>query len=329
MRLKEKIYNIIRNKDFMFEEIYNSIGGSALSNYTYNTYRNKEDIEMDDLEADESQILLADDKSQTGESQANNICEDINLSGWKAFYFTSDSGKLEDKYGRFRMIKKILTGKDNMPNLVVMAGLSTKSFCKSTEKIINNMKSIDDMYNAIYIIKYDEDKCKKLQVTACSKRDENKKTTTNIEEIYEPEVSLNEELGIIVDKMLRCAGIKKIHLLGKCAGGGVAIHTFTKNLDLYEALYLAVPASPLNIHHLLDKNIMGKKFIFAWDKRDHYEFDWGRLSKDEKKHYDKTLKKFDTENNIVITAIFGKGPGDPKEFHEIPDELFPLIRENN
>ena len=258
-----------------------------------------------------------------------NLC-DIDLSEWKSYFFTSNCNKLVDNYGTFRIIKKILTNDINKPNLVAMAGFSTKSFCGTTKRIIENINKIKNKFNAIYILQYDEEKFKELQRNACQMRDKNKSTKTSLEEIYQPETDLNEELGTIIDKLFRCMGLTKVHLLGKCAGGGVAIHVFTKS-DIYEALYLGVPASPTSIKHIIDNidyaNIHNKKFIFAWDQMDAYPFDWGIKSNEEKERYDKYKDTLIKNHNTVITAQFNTETDetDAKKYHEIPHGLFDLI----
>jgi hypothetical protein len=214
-----------------------------------------------------------------------------------------------------------------------MAGFSTNSFCGSANVIIRNLEKIKDKYRCVYILKYDEDKIKELQKKACSKRDINKGTTDEHKEIYQPEIDLNEELGIIIDKLLRSMGLINVHLLGKCAGGGVTIHIFTKSPEIYKALYLAVPASPTNVEHLLEyKNIMkNKTFIFAWNSNDNLLFDWNRESKDEIIYYSNTIQELAENNNKIILESFDEkiDGDDPKRHHEIPNGLFNLISDNN
>jgi hypothetical protein len=250
---------------------------------------------------------------------------------WKTYKFSSLDGKLEDQYGIFRIIKLELTDNTNLPVLVAMAGFSTKSFCGSSNVIIKNLRKIKDKFKCIYILKYDEDKIKILQKKACDERDEIKKNTLNHHEIYKPEIDLNEELGIIIDKLLRSMKLINVHLLGKCAGGGVAIHIFTKS-EIYNALYLAVPASPTNVEHLLEnKAIMkNKTFILAWNSNDDYKFNWGGKSNDELSYYSNTIQELaGNENKIIFDSFNEQIEGDdPKRFHEIPNGLFRLIRDN-
>lgn len=272
----------------------------------------------------------------------------LDLNDWKGYYFSSNCEKFIDQFGKFKIIKKVLTGDESKPNLVAMAGFSEKSFCASTSVIVKNLYKIQDMFNCVYVICFDEKVFKKYQTDACGYRDNNiaeelglskdelleklkeeefyKILVTELEneevreKIFEPETELNQILGKVVDKLIRCAGITNVHLLGKCAGGGVAIHTFTK-CDIYQALYLAVPASPTNVEHLRTVGLGGRKIIIAWDKRDAYRFSWG-LSNQEKASYEETLKDMSAD---YIVAEFNEGNPHPKDYHEIPDQLFDLI----
>jgi len=267
--------------------------------------------------------------NEEGLSTKQGFCE-IDLSEWKSYFFTSNCNTLVDNYGIFRIIKKPLTNDINKPNLVAMAWFSKKSFCGTTQRIIENIDKIKDKFNTIYVFQYDEEKFKELQSIACQTRDRNKSNKTIMEEIYKPEIDLNEELGEIIDKLFHCAGLTKVHLLGKCAGGDVAIYVFTK-LPIYEALYLGVPASPTSIKHIVDNideaNIYNKKFIFAWDEMDAYQFDWNKKSNEEKERYDKYEDILISNGNTFITVQFNMDTNetDPKKYHEIPHGLFDLI----
>jgi len=260
---------------------------------------------------------------------------DLKLNGWKIYNITSKNETLENKYGKFEIIKKDLSSDKSKPVLVAMAGFSTKSFCGSATRIIENLDKIEEKFSAIYILKYDDTKFGSLQKDACGKRDTLKEhfskdhifSDEEIEEIYQPETDLNNELGTIVDKILRAIGLTKVHLLGKCAGGGVAIHTFTKS-EIYDALYLGVPASPTDVKHLLDKNISDKIFIFGWDSRDAYPFNWGKKSNQEIERYRETMKQLES-NNKVILEEFETGDENESKYHEIPSGLFDLIIEYN
>jgi len=257
------------------------------------------------------------------------------LDDWKGYYFLSNRTEFNDEYGTFKIIKKVLNGGESKPNLVAMAGFSFKSFCGSTKVIVENLHKIQGKFNCVYVICFTVEVQNK-QTEACKSRDANitEKPDTLTEEelkdkavreqIFKPETDLNEILGKVVDKLIRCAGITNVHLLGKCAGGGVAIHTFTKSE--YQALYLAVPASPTNVEHLKTIDLSGKKIIIAWDKRDAYPFKWGK-SNQELASYEETLMELEANHRLeeFIVEEFNNGETDPKKYHEIPDQLFDLI----
>lgn len=242
-------------------------------------------------------------------------------------------------YGTFKIIKNESNPDKSKPNLVAMAGFSFRSFCASTSVIVKNLEKIKGMFNCVYVICF-TDEVQNKQSDACGYRDvyiTNKLGTPTEddlvkilkdkavrEQIFKPETDLNEKLGNVVDKLIRCAGITNVHLLGKCAGGGVAIHTFTKS-NIYQALYLAVPASPTNVEHLRETkgeiDISGKKIIIAWDRRDAFKFKWGK-SNQELDSYEKTLKGWSTNYTV---AEFNNGESDEKKYHEIPDQFFDMI----
>jgi len=211
-----------------------------------------------------------------------------------------------------------------------MAGMSQKSCNETIKRIVLNQNILKNKFSKIYIIGFKEP-CKIMQTDAF-----------NIPEYYEPIDELTHnfrtkfyEKSLKLDNFLadqiynfinsRSEFAKKeIHILGKCAGAAIAIQLFTKN-EKYKSLYLAVPASPLNVHHLIDKNIKNKKIIVAWDSRDHYnKFHWKSLSYQEKKYYDTTLCLLSDTNNY-ISVMFGSGEPHESLYHEIPTEMFYLM----
>jgi len=280
------------------------------------------------------------------ESIAEGIISELRGNGlvlnddWKGYYFSSNCTNFNNVYGTFKIIKNESNPDKSKPNLVAMAGFSFRSFCASTSVIVKNLEKIKGMFNCVYVICFTDEVKDKLQTDACKSRDANitKEIGTLTEEelvdilkdkevrkkIFKSETDLNEKLGNVVDKLIRCAGITNVHLLGKCAGGGVAIHTFTKS-NIYQALYLAVPASPTNVEHLRETkgeiDISGKKIIIAWDRRDAFKFKWGK-SNQELDSYEKTLKGWSTNYTV---AEFNNGESDEKKYHEIPDQLFDMI----
>jgi aromatic ring-cleaving dioxygenase len=309
-----------------------------MANNNLSIFREPNILSNENVFSSDNSILTDNTDSTDNNTAEINLCDDLNLSKWKSYKFTSNKDTLEKRYGTFRIIKKNLTKDSNKPDLVAMAGFSKKSFCGTTKRIIENIDQIKNIFNAIYILQFDEEKIKDLQSKACSIRDEIRKSKDeadfeeNLEEIYQSETDLNEELGIIVDKLLRSIGLTKVHLLGKCAGGGVAIHVLTKS-NIYDALYLGVPASPTAIKHLTInyKNIHNKLLIFTWDQRDAYQFDWNKKSNEEITRYENYVPNIKFNYNIIITKRFHMNTNetDPKNFHEVPNGLFKLINKNN
>lgn len=292
-------------------------------------------------------------------SNINDLCNNLNNSEpnsnnlWKVYKITLNNIEKQEEFNNFgsnnKIIRKILSNDENKPDLVAMAGFSNKSFCGSTQAIIKNLSKIKDQFNSINIFCFDEVVIKRKQTDACKDRDDKIKNLldskiinssnetkinfkllddNNYNKIFDPEIKLNEELASFIDKSIRAfIGKDKenftIHLLGKCAGGGVAIHIFTKS-DRYEALYLGVPAHPTNIQNIKDSGIdlSKKKFIFAWDKRDAYPFTWSSKSNQEASAYASTLESMSVN---YIVAKFNDGEEHEKDYHEIPDQLFDLI----
>jgi dienelactone hydrolase len=193
-----------------------------------------------------------------------------------------------------------------------MAGFSKKSFCGSANVVINCIDNVKHKFQSVYIISHGSNV--KLMSTdaynACKIIKENDLTR------YAKEIELNRKLGKVIDKIIRSiCKENKVHLLGKCAGGGVAIQTVTLN-DIYTGLYLAVPSSPNNVDDLKklgDNRIKTMVFRYAWQDEDPIEFLWGKC-KDQVEIYNKTMSKLK-----AVNYKFGKYSGDK---HEIPSQLF-------
>lgn len=296
--------------------------------------------------------MSANNSFTPSEFEFNSIIssEELYLSGW-----TSNNYSSNERYGTFKLVKQTCLDDPTKPNLVAMAGFSKKSFEGTYQRILDNINKIKNKFNAIYVLQYDEAKFKALQKEACEERDRIKDNgETDFETIYQPETHLNEELGYVIDKLLNYIGLTNVHLLGKCAGGGVAIHVFTKS-DIYDALYLGVPGSPTAIKHITDNidTIHNKQFIFGWDQRDEFKFNWGKKSNEEFIRYIQTCistkSKIKSNGNKLIFAQFNDDntnisrieyidnqrdyfetnpPTDvkhEKDYHEVPHGLFNLI----
>jgi hypothetical protein len=260
----------------------------------------------------------------------NNIKKDnLDLKRFQIYNF--ENKKIFKLYGTNYLIKYNLTNNFKLPNLVLLSGFSNKSIINSSKVVFNNINKIKDKYQAFYIFCYSEKEFKKYQIDACNLRDQKKLNIKNsLNQIYESEIKLNDKLGTFIDKCLRSPNLNltNVHILGKCAGGGVAIHTITKS-NIYTGLFLSVPASPLNILKLKQLNDIQKnniRFIFTWEQNDDYLFDWGRKSNEEKHYYDKTMKKLKITN--YESYIFNEEPKKTLEkyqYHEISNGLFDKI----
>jgi poly(3-hydroxyalkanoate) synthetase len=93
---------------------------------------------------------------------------------------------------------------------------------------MQNLDKIKSKYNAVWMFCLSE-QIRAMQTKACKERDE--------QNSYDPEIELNEKIGKHVNKLLDITGLTNIHLLGKCAGGGVLLHTFVQDDEKYNALY--------------------------------------------------------------------------------------------
>ena len=142
-----------------------------MANNNLSIFKEPNILSNEDTFSSDNSVLI-NNTNGTGEI---NLCDDLDLSEWKSYKFTSNKDTLEKRYGTFKIIKKNLTNDSNKPNLVAMAGFSKKSFCGTTKRIIENIDQIKNTFNAIYILQFDEEKIKDLQSKACSIRDEIKK----------------------------------------------------------------------------------------------------------------------------------------------------------
>jgi len=285
------------------------------------------------------------------------IKKELDFGTWTLYTVSSTSGKLETQYKIFRIIKKEfndnkeLNVNEDLPNFVAWAGFSRKSFCNSTRIIMQKLDSLKKCYKAVYIICLEN--IKDLQKKSVEPRDKKKINDykddsgklkydlANIESNYkwrafknEDEIALNEEVSIIIDKILRAMNLRNVHILGKSAGAGIAIHIMNKS-DIYTGLFLAVPSSPLNIRllrNLSKEKLETIKFRFAWIVEDIYDFDWhqeekkNEKSKDEKKYYDAEIeyirKNIAPVNNYNSYLYNGNEETKPSDNHEIhPDFL--------
>jgi hypothetical protein len=249
-------------------------------------------------------------------------------------------GKPEPNFKGWTLIKikefyiyENLIEESEKPNLFVMSGFSIDSVCECAPIIIDKLDVLRTKYRAVYIINLTP--FKKLQGDACKIRDElvdhtletfakgspeylaYVKSVQNRETRNAAEIALNNQIGGIIHSLITTLKLSNVHLLGKCAGGGVAI-SMVNISPIYTGLFLAVPSSPPDVRHLSPPVLRNVKFRFSWNLMDVYVFDWhkqeaeGRVSADEKVMYDNTMRVFQKENpSFIIDYVSFMLPTDP------------------
>jgi len=235
------------------------------------------------METAESKFI---EKCSVEKNQMDEIIGLLPFREWNLYEINSVCGKLKDEYGLFNVIEHQIDMKsESKPNLVVMAGFSLKSFC-GTSQIIMNPASIAELskkYRAIYIINYDQevfrpasnDSSKEDKERQAKNKDDFEKDQHSYESRLKynvTELQMLDKFGIAIDKILRCPqlALKNVHLLGKSLGAGLALHTVSKS-DIYTALFLAVPANstylwPLD--RLSDEKLKSLTIKCGWNKND-------------------------------------------------------------
>jgi hypothetical protein len=202
---------------------------------------------------------------------------------WNLYELDQNCTKVIDKYGIFNVIEKVFDKDADKPVLVAMAGYSVSSFCGSSQVIMENLGLLNPKYKAVYVLCYDEEKFKGFSKRAADERDRQRNKTHPILETpidslpYREfvfggdhgEIQMYEELGSIVDKVIRCLGLKNVHLLGKSAGGGTVMNIVYTN-PIYTRLYLAVPAHPTYCKSLekLGDRLNDMNVIVGWNQND-------------------------------------------------------------
>jgi hypothetical protein len=253
------------------------------------------------------QIIIDQNKSQVNAS--NQPMTDLNFDKWDNYI----NFQLNEKSMNhtFDIIEK--NGNKLGPTLVVMAGISTRSFCSTSQVITRNLDLLLTKFSRIYMINLNT--FKDMQKESCKARD--RIDSPDIPTKFAPEIEFNKLCGKIIDHICHTLELSNVHLLGKCAGGGIAIQTVIQS-DIYKALYLAVPASPTNIQPILDSDKPWlKKLIyhFSWTKDDPDGVSWGGLSKDQKVVYDKASQKLPNYSSCMCET----------GFHEVSDEFIGKI----
>jgi hypothetical protein len=216
-------------------------------------------------------------------------------------------------YGPCAVYTKQLHTDTNRPNLFVVTGISAKSFLGTAHVIMSKLHVLEKKYHYVHIIKFchKNDSMKRLQDTACAKRDEMKldekyinvepktahdtptqKWVSNRNLVFKPEIDFYILCAKLVNHIITSMKITNIEVIGKCAGGCIAINLITMNSNC-TALYLASPGSPNFVEPLkkLDRDrLMSMKFYFGWPYNDMYQFMWG-CAIDDKSTYDMMMEQ--------------------------------------
>ena len=199
------------------------------------------------------------------------------------------------KYDKMKLIK-ITISTNNKP-LVIIPPYSFDGFTKIMDTINNNFDIIKKKYNIIYVIVWN-DEIKK----------ESQKITSGISDIKQQYI-INEKyrvmLADLANKIIKTNKINKFTLLGKSAGGGVAIYIAKKNKQVTN-LFLICPAI-LKTTIKLNKEI---RIILSWNRDD------------DKIPYEKSLplikNYINNKNNFMFVSYETGG-------HELHEDFFKSI----
>jgi len=241
----------------------------------------------------------------------------LDLKGWKINQFNVE---YKGETLTFNIIKYSFEESEDKPVLFAMAGISSKSFSNSAQVIVSNIEKLRGKFSSVYMINYDP--LKQYQIKACGTYDKLKVgksilrkdlSDKELNVIYKDEIDLNLEIASIMNEIIiNKLGLKDVHLLGKCNGGFVATQLVTMS-NIYKALYLAVPGSPIHIQPLKKLSPERLKeiiFIFGWNDNDDYKFNFIPESRMEKDIYDYEMKQLGDIN--YKSYMFPDGNG-----HEI------------
>lgn len=229
------------------------------------------------------------------------------------------------KFGPIGIVSRQLNQDKAKPSLFVITGVSERSFQNSAKIVVSAQELLSRKYNSIYIVSWSyngDTTVRDAQVKSCQARDEIKSDERM--EKFEPEIDFMTRAAMGLNHIITSElKLSNVHLLGKCAGGGIAIQLLPMN-PIYTGLLLAVPSSPTNILSLLE--MKGKlrriMFRFAWNVDDEYMFPWGNISRDERSDYDDMIRRMEIQYGQIdcISRYYDKGFG-----HEIhPDFLCDL-----
>jgi len=252
---------------------------------------------------------------------------DLNLTDWN---FITVYGNFKNVSTKFTIYEHKFNNDKSKPNLVVMSGFSENSVRESGYVILDKLPVLSKKYRAVYIINlspfkaaqnnacdvrdiYTLSEDEKKEFVAKSAVDKKQFLQANEERIKaicreksktDPEhrakknaneIQMYKDASATINELISKLTLENVHLLGECAGGGLAIYTVNQH-SRYTALFLAVPSSPLNIFDISDAVLQRVKFRFHWNINDEVQYDWhkeeidNKNSFDEKNIYDNTMK---------------------------------------
>jgi hypothetical protein len=226
--------------------------------------------------------------------------------------------------GSSAIYSMVLSPDTSLPSHLVITGISPRSMEQTSQVICNRLHVYEKKYHMILIVKFcynGDTRVKDIQEKICKARDENENKTKEREELYRDELQFYDFCAIGINKMIQeTFKLKEVEVLGKCAGGCIAIHLVTKS-PIYTALYLAVPGSPTNckkLHELGKSRMRRMRFLFGWAVDDNYLFPWGNQSKNEKEVYDYTMDRF---SKIVGHHLNYRSRYYGSSQHEVPHDM--------
>jgi predicted esterase len=153
-------------------------------------------------------------------------------------------------YDKIKLIK-ITISNSNKP-LVIIPPYSFDGFIKIMETINNDFEIIKKKYNIIYVIFWTEDiKKESLKIID---------GITDIKNQYKINENFRINLANSANNIIKKQKIKNFSLLGKSAGGGVAIYITKKNKQVTNLLLICPGILKTNIK--LNKEI---KIVLSWN----------------------------------------------------------------
>lgn len=195
-------------------------------------------------------------------------------------------------YDKAKLIK-ITIGTSNKP-LVIIPPYSFDGFSKILVTIDNNFEMLKKKYNIIYVIFWtNEIKKKSTQIIA---------GISDIKEQYKINEQFRGDLAHLANEIIKKNKINKFTLLGKSAGGGVAIYVAKKNKQVIN-LFLICPAI-MKTTLKLNKEM---KIVLSWN------------IDDDKITYENSLpliKNYIKNKNNFMFLSFGIGG------HELHEDFF-------